>query len=352
MRLPSRPVVGALLWIAVFGTAARCQAQTVGENPPGTPAPIEAGTTKTDAPTKNAFGVQALTKGAQLGKEVTSRYEIGMIITALGGPCTGIYGTMPVPTDWPEQTVREVSHDLSPLVQAVEHRMIGGTVKQMLIGMPVIPGGVEAKATITLEIRRFSQLPPPDTTIFVLPNDKKIAKDVRQYLLPSPLIETTHPKIRAAAKELMTAHQDDSAWEKVEAIYDWTREKVKYVNGPIKGAMRALNDGTGDCEELSSLFIAVCRASGIPARIVWVPEHCYPEFYLEDAEGKGYWFPCQAAGTREFGGITEHRPILQKGDNFQVPEKKERMRYVAEYLTGKGGNPKVKFIRAMLDSQN
>ena len=42
----------------------------------------------------------------------------------------------------------------------------------------------------------------------------------------------------------------------------------------------ALRDGTGDCEELSSLFIALCRAHGIPARTVWVPDHCYPEFYL------------------------------------------------------------------------
>ena len=52
---------------------------------------------------------------------------------------------------------------------------------------------------------------------------------------------------------------------------------------------------------------------------VWVPGHCYPEFYLEDAEGRGHWIPCQAAGTRAFGSMPEHRPILQKGDNFRVP---------------------------------
>ncbi|HWC91000.1 MAG TPA: transglutaminase domain-containing protein, partial [Pirellulales bacterium] len=73
--------------------------------------------------------------------------------------------------------------------------------------------------------------------------------------------------------------------------------------------------------------------------------HCYPEFYLEDKEGKGYWFPCQAAGTRDFGGISEFRPILQKGDNFQVPERKDRQRYIAEHLTGAGGRPSVEFIR-------
>jgi len=294
------------------------------------------------------FGPAPDGKGPQLAKDLTQRYQIGMIITAKGGPCTGIYGTAPLPIDWPEQTVQVISEEMSPNVQKVDYRTLGGTVKQMLVSMPYIAPGDEAKAVVTLEIRRFSLTPPTDPSIYVLPNDKKMPKELRQFLLPSPLIESSHSKIRGIAKELMVAHKDDSAWKKVEAIYDWTREHVEYVNGPIKGALRALQDGNGDCEELSSLFIALCRASNIPARIVWVPDHCYPEFYLEDADGKGYWFPCQAAGTREFGGITEHRPILQKGDNFQVPEKpRDRMRYVAEYLTGKGGNPGVKFIREL-----
>ena len=34
-----------------------------------------------------------------------------------------------------------------------------------------------------------------------------------------------------------------------------------------------------------------------------------------------------------------------------VPEKsKERQRYVSEYLTGKGGNPKIRFIRQLLET--
>ncbi len=97
----------------------------------------------------------------------------------------------------------------------------------------------------------------------------------------------------------------------------------------------------------------MCRASGIPARTVWVPDHCYPEFYLVDGEGKGHWFPCQAAGTRAFGEMPEQRPILQKGDNFRVPEKKRPQRYVAEFLSGTtiqgGGKPKVRWVRELLD---
>jgi hypothetical protein len=89
---------------------------------------------------------------------------------------------------------------------------------------------------------------------------------------------------------------------------------------------------------MTSLFIAMCRASGIPARTVRVPGHCYPEFYLSDQAGEGHWFPCQAAGTRAFGGMPDPRPILQKGDNVLVADprtkKKTKVRFLPETLVG------------------
>src|SRR6185295_13350269 len=147
---------------------------------------------------------------------------------------------------------------------------------------------------------------------------EKTTRKVSAFLGVSPFIETTNAKIKTLAKDLIK--DKESAWEKVETIYDYVRDHVEYQDGPLKGAVAALKDGKGDCEELTSLFIALCRANKIPARTVWVPGHCYPEFYLVDKAGHGYWIPCQAAGDRDFGGIGELRPILQKGDSFSLPE--------------------------------
>ncbi|HVU87455.1 MAG TPA: transglutaminase-like domain-containing protein [Pirellulales bacterium] len=281
-------------------------------------------------------------KGPQRGQEFVNKYEVGMIITAGSEPCTDLIGTAPVPIDWPEQEVRVMQEDFDPAAKRVQYREAGGgTIKQMVVNIPLLPANEKARVVVVLEISRFTILPPKNTDEFVIP--KKLARGVRQYLAQSPKIETTNPKIRALAKEI-TADQE-GAWEKVEAIYDWVREHVKYVNGPLRGALAALNDGKGDCEELTSLFIALCRDIGVPARTVWVPGHCYPEFYLEDGEGKGHWFPCQAAGARSFGGIDEKRPILQKGDNFTVPERREKLRYVSEFLRGDGGQPRVQWVR-------
>jgi hypothetical protein len=288
--------------------------------------------------------------GVKFDKELVQRIRIGMKVKAVGGPCMGVYGTVPIPMDWPEQKVTVVGEEYSPSVKRLRDRSVDGTVKQMLVRIPTLKSGEEANALVTLEVHRRSILPPDDTTVFSIPTKDQLDADIKRYLLPSPKIESTHKTIKDLSKQILADAKDKSAWEQVEAIYDWVRENVQYVNGPLKGALAALKDKDGDCEELTSLFIALCRAGDIPARTVWVPGHCYPEFYLVDRSGQGHWFPCQAAGSRAFGGIPEHRPILQKGDSFKdVDRPREKMRYLSEFLTGKvvqgGGQPRVKFIR-------
>ncbi len=279
----------------------------------------------------------------RLGEEHVSRYKIGVVIQAVGGPCRGIIATIPVPADWPEQTVRIFDEDVSANVGQVSYQMLEGGVKQMVVSIALLQGGDEAHAMVTVEVNRRTLIAPEDTSQFVLP--KQMDRQTRRFLAPSPYIESRHGRIRKLAKEI--TKDQESAWEKVESIYDWVRENVDYQNGKLKGALAALRDGTGDCEELTSLFIALCRANGIPARTVWVPGHCYPEFYLADETKQGHWIPCQAAGSHSFGGIVEQRPVLQKGDNFRVPGSRTVQRYVAEKLkvAAATGKPAVRFVR-------
>mgnify|MGYP005849345147 CR=1 FL=1 len=284
--------------------------------------------------------------GIRFGEEKISRWKVGITMNPAGAPCARVFGTTPVPTDWPEQRVRIVEEDISPVVREVKYRVLENGVKQMLISIPLINPGETAKALVTFEVAKKTILPPEDPSQFDLP--KKML-DVSMYLKASPMIETDNPRIRKLAREIV--QEKVTAWEKVEAIYDWVRDHIEYRDGPLKGAAAALRDGNGDCEELTSLFIALCRVNRIPARTVWIPQHCYPEFYLQDKQGKGHWIPCQVAGTREFGGMSDSRPILQKGDNFRVPEKKGPQRYVAEFLTGVyggKGEPDHTFVRQLL----
>jgi hypothetical protein len=287
----------------------------------------------------------ATASGPALGDVRTLKYRIGVEVTASDGPCRGIYATLPVPADWPEQKVRVIAEDVSPSVKGPTYRMLDNGVRQMIVEIPTLAAGDTARAVITFELERAALVGPADTIGLRIPD--KPGRDLRPFLGTSPYIESRHSKIVKLAKD---AGAGLDGWKKVEALYDTCRAKVEYRNGELKGAARALADGWGDCEELTCLFIAMCRAEGIPARTVWVEGHCYPEFHLVDGTGAGWWFPCQAAGTRAFGGMPDQLPILQKGDNFRDPDRPGKsLRYVSEFLRGSavngGGSPDVTWIR-------
>jgi Transglutaminase-like superfamily len=295
----------------------------------------------------------AATGRITFGPPDTVRIRVGAEVEARRGACRNVTLMVAAPLDCPEQQVKIISEDISSEVGSVDYRSLpGGEVKQMVITVPRLAAGASAHATVDFEVTTRPILPPEKTDDLVIP--KRPPRPVRQFLGGSPYIETKHQKIRSLAKEI-SAGLDESAtdWERVEAIYDCVLEKVKYVEGPDKGAVEALDDAQADCQGRSMLFIALCRANKVPARMVWVEGHAYPEFYLEDAAGKGYWFPCESAGTRAFGEMPLARTILQKGDNFRVPERpKDRLRYASDYMigvpVGNAGRPTAKFIREPL----
>ena len=279
----------------------------------------------------------------KLGEAATSQWRFGLAVKAPTGAVNGIVATMAVPSDFPEPKVKIVKEEISPQVGKVIYRDLGG-VKQMVISIPRVAAGEEVSAIVTFEIAKCPIEKPDDLT--GLSSPAKLPKDFSKYLQPSPYIESDDPKIKQLAPTIVK--EKETPWEKVEAIFDYVQENVKYEFSPdIKPAVAALKAGKGDCEELTSLFIAFCRANRIPARAVWVPDHCYPEFYLQDNQGKGTWFPCQIAGDGHiFGSMDEERPILQKGDNFKVPEEKGPQRYVKQSFkaTNAEGNPEVRFV--------
>lgn len=283
------------------------------------------------------------TRGIRLGEETISKWRFGVVVKATGSPVSGIVATLPVPMDWPEQTVKKISEDKTPQVGSLTFDVLDKSVKRMKVAIPRLAAGDEATAVVTFEIHKRKIEAPTETSVYRAPKpDRELAK----FLNPSPYIESKDPKIKAIASQ--ETGGKEQAWDQVAAIFDWVRANVKYEFAEqIKPATAALKDGQGDCEELSSLVIAMCRAGKIPARAVWIPGHTYPEFYLADETGKGHWFPCQAAGAdRQFGSMNEDRPIIQKGDNFTVPGDKGPQRYVKPTLSAKdaAATPEVKFI--------
>ena len=270
--------------------------------------------------------------GITFSEPIEQTWDFGMRVSSTGGG-TGIMVLGPVPMNWPEQEIEIISEDKSGNVGKLKFKDIDKHAKQLSFGINRMGPGDKAHGIVKFKVKKKLIVAPKDPSLFLFA--KKIPKNVKTYLKPSPFIESKNKRIKEIAKTI----QDDSLtdWDQVEAIYTWVRENIEYKFDRVNhSCLYALDNKHGDCEELSALFIAICRAKGIPARAVWVPGHTYPEFYLQDKDGNGHWFPCQAAGTYEFGAMSETRPILQKGDRFRIARKE--VRYLQPTLTVPNGN--------------
>lgn len=321
------------------------------------------------------------------GNTVAVRYQVGLSVTATRGAIRDAVGIVAVPFDCDEQEVIVTDEDISPEIDQIEYRIIDGGARQMVMTIPHLPNGAEAHAILTFEVRTKSIVPIDESLSAQLVKPQKPDRDLKRYLGRSKYIHHNHSRIRRTLREIfepkpaddaaddvenedgekmaLTTFDDEAAepdaafdadsltaWQRVEKIYDFVQQHVEYVEGEDQSAVEVLASGKGDCHDVSALFVALCRADKIPARMVWVHEHQYPEFCLADAEGKLHWFPCESTGMRAFGELPMPRVIMQKGDNFRVPERREALRYASEYFialpVGNGGKPKVEFIRRML----
>ena len=291
-------------------------------------------------------------QGVRLGEPRVARYRVGARVSASRGPCRNVLVMVAVPFPCDEQQVEIVEEDISPSVASVTYRDLNGGARQMLISIPSLARNQQAHALVTFEVATHVILSPESTAGLRIP--QPAPRQVKSFLRPSPHIEAKSREVRKLARQLEKEHASaTSDWEKVEAIYDHVLDNVSYIEGPDKSAVNTLRDGHADCQGRSALFIALCRASKIPARMVWVHGHCYPEFYLEDDQQEGHWFPCESAGNRAFGEMPLTRTILQKGDRFTVPERpRERLRYASDFTIGLpgpgGGKPHVDYVREQM----
>ena len=285
--------------------------------------------------------------GISFGMTVPSDWEFGMQINS-SAESRKISATFPVPRAWPEQEVEVLEEFQTKNVSKFDRKKPTKWTEQFAFTIRQMGAGQSEKAYVRFRIKKKMIEAPKDTSVFV--KAKKVPGKLKEFLKPSPLIESKHKRIRTIAADL----EDDSlnAWDQVEKNYQWVRENITYKFDKInRSCLEALDNKQGDCGELSSLFIALCRAQGVPARAVWIPGHTYPEFYLEDQSGNGHWFPCQAAGTYAFGSMAEIRPILQKGDRFKMPGEKEPVRYVRPTVQAFNAPVSMQWIRREVTDQ-
>lgn len=255
------------------------------------------------------------------------------------GAATSLQATTTVPVELPEQQIDDVRIETQGCLATL--RQLAPEAGQLLLAAPSIVAGQVIAAVAHFRLTLFKQYQGYRQEMF--PVDQALPKDIRKlYLYDSPGIQTRGKEVRVLANEI--AGQLEHPWEKAQAFHKWVWEQIKPRVQYYTSVIAALRDRVGDCEERAAVFVAFCRAVGIPARLVWVPNHNWAEFYLHDEDGHGHWIPAHTSAYSWFGWTGAHELVLQKGDNLHVPEKSKGQRLLADWMQWQGGRPKVQYL--------
>lgn len=267
-------------------------------------------------------------------------YDVSIGIELQGrGEAGSLMATTTLPVACPEQAIEKEQ------VQAygcqAEIRKVGPFARQLLLGAAGIGAGQTVGAMVKSTVTVSKQYHGYRAEMF--PREQTIPADVRRtHLGDSPGIQTRIPEIRALNDELLAGA--DHPWDRAVRFAEWTRRNIRPQIGRFTCVEKALANRRGDCEEMSAIFVALCRAAGIPARLVWVPNHNWAEFYLHDEQGQGHWIPAHVACYSWFGWTGAHELVLQKGDRLHVPERKGMFRLLEDWMRWMGKRPGVRYL--------
>lgn len=268
------------------------------------------------------------------------QYEASIGIEIQGnGNAVGVNATTAVPVKLPEQQIDDVQIETEGAQATV--RQVAPEAGQLFLAARGIARGqtigavARFRLTLSKEYHGYSKDQFPAEQVF--------SKEFRKlYMYDSPGIQTRQQMVKELASNV--GGQLDHPWDKAKAFHEWVWTNIKARRGYYTSVIEAIRDKVGDCEERAAVFVALCRVSGIPARLVWVPNHNWAEFYLKDRDGEGHWIPSHTSAYSWFGWTGAHELVLQKGDSIRVPEKKKPLRLMADWMQWQGSRPKARYF--------
>jgi tetratricopeptide (TPR) repeat protein len=193
------------------------------------------------------------------------------------------------------------------------------------------------------------------TTVTVTPTSykKKLEKagqgtlppEARAYLGPAEALDPASPKLQKVALELKSK---TSSVETVRAIIAWMKKNIEYklqekkiTKLDFKNVEEILERRHAECRGYTTLFTALCRAAGVPARPVWgilfqprdqggFVSHNWNEVYIT---GCG-WVPVDPQKPESFGWLpTTHVRVFMDLRKSPTSRASDPLHYLL-YLNG------------------
>lgn len=131
--------------------------------------------------------------------------------------------------------------------------------------------------------------------------------ELLEYIEPNAFIQSDYPALKAKALEVVGEETD--AWKAACLLEKFVHHYIKNKNHgtAFASAAEVFENPKGDCSEHSVLLTALCRAAGIPARVVFgymyvsgiFGGHMWSEVWIGDQ-----WYPIDAVNGRGRVGPT------------------------------------------------
>lgn len=169
-------------------------------------------------------------------------------------------------------------------------------------------------------------------------------------------IDPTNSKITNLAQELYEKAESDNAFTVSKEIFKWLKKSTTYkthtYSNNVQTALYTLEKCTGDCDDLSYLFISLCRSVNIPSRLIrgflveensTIP-HAWVEVFVGGDIRNNGWIPVECAGTaigynkiqteihQNFGleSANHLRLFIDDGSNESLFESQKGISYLAD----------------------
>jgi len=139
-------------------------------------------------------------------------------------------------------------------------------------------------------VAQYCQAQSNETTVFIAPKDLDII---------------------AIASEILNNAGTNNAFLVAKELFIWLKQQTTYQthieNNNVQPAGFTLQRKTGDCDDLSFLYISLCRSIGIPSRFIRgflveensaVP-HAWLEIFVGGDIGDSGWIPIECAGIAD-----------------------------------------------------
>jgi transglutaminase-like putative cysteine protease len=126
-------------------------------------------------------------------------------------------------------------------------------------------------------------------------------------------IDPFHPEIRSIAGSIKNNSESTNSFLIAKQIFEWLKSNTEYevhvLLETTQPAPITLIKGQGDCDDLSYLYISLCRSLKIPARFirgylvnlddttVTAIDHMWVEVFVGGDMGIDGWIPVECAGT-------------------------------------------------------